>query len=290
LSADLKARFNATLDKYLDAKTSQKGFRVLACAKTPPAQRKKNRSDLLNHLRQYFAKFTQKQVKAPREIVANAKLNERGLLHLMWINSNLLEITGLRTEVDQVIKQINDLIEKPVEAKNSVMVKTEPVVNVKNLVNVNPEVSKPKEPAQKSQQAGAKEETFLINDLQWYQTRFLFEKKYFQYVADEFKELKVLLDKDLSKICFMGRKEEIDKAKDLALDILKNILGCEVDCEPALLEKMIVNESDYANLLRKEDICCVIDKTSAKNKFTIYAASVEEIQKCKDILQVKASC
>ncbi len=283
MAADLKARFYATLS----GNASKGYFQVRGSNKVPPAFLKKNRSDLLNHVHQYFAKFAQKQLKVPREAVQNLKLNEASV-HFVWINPFFLEITGPRGEVDRVSKFITSRLDNPGKATNGNGVASS-ASSATSLVSVKSEPGKPSDLTKKPEQMMPKEETFLINDLQWYQTRFLFEKKYFQYVAEEFKELKVMLDKDLSKICFMGRKEEIGKAKDLALDILKSILGCEVDCEPSLLEKMIANESEYANLLRKENICCVIDKTSAKNKFTIYAASVEEIQKCKDILQLNAS-
>jgi hypothetical protein len=279
-----------------------------------------------------------------KEIVEKMNLSTaNSIIHLRWLSSTQLEITGLCIEIDKLVKVISDgfatattkatatslappaakakerKVKSPVNTPSTASSSVTSLTSVKlETTTANPKsqpplvelkqepvqekkieqaelVKQPSEPTSSEPQLSEKpaspvtdskekEEKFLINDLQWYQTRFLFEKKYFQYVAEEFKNLKVLLDKDLSKICFMGRKEDIESAKKLAFDILKNILGCEVACEPSVLEKMATQESEYSSLLRKENLCCVIDKATDKDKFTIYATSVEEIQKCKEVL------
>lgn len=131
------------------------------------------------------------------------------------------------------------------------------------------------------------EETFLINDLKWFQTKILFEKKYFQYVTENFKDLKVLLDTHLTRIFFTGSKTDIEKAKCLAFDILKQIVGVEVDCDPITISKMVQNENLYINLLKQNNLCCVIDAKSRKDKFAIYSTNSEDIKKCQIILQHK---
>jgi hypothetical protein len=125
---------------------------------------------------------------------------------------------------------------------------------------------------------------FFINDLKWYQTQLLVKKRYFIFLAEEFKDVKVNVSDDLTKMCLTGIKREIESVKNLAIDILKNILGCEVECEPCLLENMIARPIEFEKMLCENKLCCVIDTTCSTNKFTIYATSIEEIQTCKEVL------
>ncbi len=87
------------------------------------------------------------------------------------------------------------------------------------------------------------DETFLISDLKWFQTRMLFERKYFQFVSEVYKELAVMVDTNLTRIFYTGNKSDIDDAKKLALDILDKILGTEVEATKAHLDKMTENEA-----------------------------------------------
>lgn len=128
------------------------------------------------------------------------------------------------------------------------------------------------------------EETFLISDLKWFQTRMLFEKKYFQFVSEVYKELEVMVDMDLTRIFYTGKNNDIDDAKQLAFDILEQILGIEVEATKAHLSKLTENETQLETIIKQNGLCCIVDSKSDNAKYTIYGTSPEEIAKCKFIL------
>ena len=129
------------------------------------------------------------------------------------------------------------------------------------------------------------QETFLISDLKWFQTRILFEKKYFQFVTETFKNMSVLLDTQLTRMFFTGsNKQEIDEAKQLAFEILGQIMGAEMECDADTLKRMTANENAFNSVLKQNGICCVVDTKSSDKKYTIYATTLEEIEACKNLL------
>lgn len=125
---------------------------------------------------------------------------------------------------------------------------------------------------------------FLINDLKWFQTKILFEKKYFQYVESTFKNMQVFMDKDLSRILFSGDRDEIELAKNRAFEILSQLLGCECESDAATVAWLNNNEDTVHELIKSNGICCVVDAKSAKEKYIVYGTSYEDIDKCKSVL------
>lgn len=129
------------------------------------------------------------------------------------------------------------------------------------------------------------QETFLISDLKWFQTRILFEKKYFQFVTETFKSMNVLLDTQLTRMFFTGNnKQEIDEAKQLAFEILGQIMGAEMECDAETLKRMTEKENIFNSVFKQKGICCVVDTKSSDTKYTIYATTLEEIEMCKNLL------
>jgi hypothetical protein len=55
LSVDLKKRFEAILEKHVDEDAGLSGYRVIS-NEAALADLKKNKHNLINHVRQYFAK------------------------------------------------------------------------------------------------------------------------------------------------------------------------------------------------------------------------------------------
>ena len=227
---------------------------------------------MLNYVRQFFYKFARTVLTNVTKADMEQNQVNPQLVFTVWTDQNELELIGLRHEVGRLVQIFT--------SKSARIISKQPNINSQNA---NSSSSAAKVTQEKLGQQPA-QETFLVNDLKWYQTRILFEKKYFQYIAESFKDLQVLLDKDLTRIAFSGRKTEINLAKDLAFDILKEILGGDVQTDDKFLKDLVSREHFYTNLIRKENLCCVIDAKSAADKFTIYATSVEEIQKCKDFL------
>ena len=222
------------------------------------------RKNVDTFLGSYFGKFKIQRVPVQ---LKQTEIDELGLsehVNVVWIDQTTIELSGLITEVDLAIGRLN---QKPLPIRNA---------NQMGAVGIKPVV------------AASAEETFLISDLKWFQTRMLFEKKYFQFLTETFKDLAVMVDTNLSRIFYTGRKKDIDDAKKLAFDILDQILGAEVEATQGTLLKMVDNENSLAALLKQRGICCIIDtkQNAHKNKssYAIYATSYQEIEQCKLIL------
>lgn len=128
------------------------------------------------------------------------------------------------------------------------------------------------------------EETFQISDLKWFQTRMLFERKYFQFVSETYTKLAVMIDTNLTRIWYRGSRQDIDEAKSLAFDILDKILGTEVEAEQSVLARMTEREPELESIIKQNGLSCIVDSKSDTTKFTIYGTTAEEIGKCKFIL------
>lgn len=138
--------------------------------------------------------------------------------------------------------------------------------------------------APKSPDSSLQQHQFLINDLKWFQTKILFEKQYFQYIDKTYKNVNVLIDKELTRVLFKGDRGEIEKAKNEAFEILSQILGCECDCDEEKLARMKARDEDVQRIVKSAGLCCIVDTKSESNKYTIYATRLNEIEKCKKLL------
>ena len=227
------------------------------------------RKNVDTFLGSYFGKFKIQRVPVQ---LKQTELSELGLgenVNVVWIDETTIELSGLITQVDSAISRLN---QKPLPIKTG---------NQIGAVGIKPVI------------AASAEETFLISDLKWFQTRMLFEKKYFQFVTETFKDLAVMVDTNLSRIFYTGKKKDIEDAKKLAFDILDQILGAEVEvASQGTLLKIADNENSLAALFKQRGICCIIDTKQEAHKskcsYAIYATSYQEIEQCKLILaQVK---
>ncbi|CAF0723825.1 unnamed protein product [Brachionus calyciflorus] len=261
--SDALLKVHASLAAYhIDER--ENGFRIL-CNFEKEDRKNENKIDewsnkIMQCKKQFFDKFVKKTVTLPNGKVGPFKIDfDKNQAFLNWVSDKSVEVIGIKSEVNKLVEK---LVEKPTASSDE-------------LSSSKPILAKSRE---------QKEDTFLINDLHWFQTRILFEKQYFKYLADNFKNLNVLLDTQLTRICFTGSKDDIEKAKTLAFDILGSILGAEVECELATLNKMTQNENLFVNMLKEKILCCVVDAKSHKDRYTIYATDMEDIEKCQMIL------
>ena len=253
----------------------------------------------------YFANFASQKFKLTvkrSEINLNGLQVDTSLLKINWLDESTVELVGMRSEIDKCIKQImplgvikTDANEKkaapsaanamPTSTKKSTTKSPNPPLDSFGSTLSGSVKSKENNDFDTELKNSQNQENFLISDLKWFQTRILFEKKYFQYVAETFKDLSVLLDTQLTRLFFTGpKKQEIELAKKLAFEILDQIMGAEMDCDEETLKKMTANENSYSNLLKKNGLCCVVDTKSSTDKYTIYATTLEEIDACKNLL------
>lgn len=231
------------------------------------------RQSLIKPLTHFFARFIQRDIEGKRKDLNGLRLDS-SMITAQSISSDRVRLTGLLPEVNRVVKALggkNKPTSQPTAAPGGVL-KTQDL------------------------NSGNKIEKFLINELKWYQTRILFEKKYFEQVSNTFKDLQVTLNKEMTMICYTGRRSDIEKAKQKALDILSQILGAEIECDPRLVDKVLKNNGHYSNLIRQAKICCIIDaqgsgKTTTANSrppqppsLTIYGTSVDDIKRCHELL------
>lgn len=92
------------------------------------------------------------------------------------------------------------------------------------------------------------------------------------------------MDKELTRVLFKGDRDQIEKAKNEAFEILNQILGCECECDEAKLTRMKDSEEKVHQLIKSAGLCCIIDTKSEKNKYTIYATCLDDINECKKLL------
>jgi hypothetical protein len=278
--ADILPKHNAKLEKINEAS----GYRVV-CTITDQKRLTNEtyvqnwRSNMDSLINNYFSKFETIRIQTDKNLFDSSGISS-DLVDLYWLDNNQCDITGLKSEIKKILSAIpnasinnsnsiiNDQLAKPIKATTK-----------EEMVKLPKSNSKPV-----NGDATSKKETFIINDLKWFQTRILFEKKYFQYVSETFKDLVVLLDTDLTKMFFTGCMKDIDLAKKLAFDILDLIIGAQIECSEAELSKMSQNENECINLIKKNNLCCVLDLKSDKDRYTIYGISMEQIEKCKDLM------
>ena len=252
------------------------------------------RNRLDEFIQRYFSKFSHRilEMESKKNELESENLDyDKTLVNLFWSSDFCLELVGIKADVD---KLVNDLAQIPGGAQFKEL-DSKPVSSTSSNQNYSSETLlkdqveiKDSKDFSLDVKNNINQETFLINDLKWYQTRILFEKKYFQYVTDTFKDLVVLLDTQLTRMFFKGNKNEIDLAKQLALDILDQILGAEIECDESALKKMSLNENTLTSAIKQNGLCCVVDTKSSPKKFTIFGTKLEEIEACKNlILQMK---
>lgn len=223
---------------------------------------------LKNYMTTFFNRFNQQKI----QINSDHKLSELKaakfdpkLVNISYLTKFDVEITGIKSEVERVVKLCM--------ASNT---------SNNKLANNSPSNHSIRSDSDKS--SSTAEDKFLIKDLKWFQTRILFEKKYFQYINESFKELKVLLDTQLTRVFFTGNPKDIELAKNLAFDILNQIMGCEFECSAEKLAALSLNETSIQNEIKQNGVCCVVDTKSSTDRYTVYATSLDEIEKCKAIL------
>jgi hypothetical protein len=270
---------------------------------------------MLNLAKNYFADFKQKVMQITQQEFNQANFKyDKNSVDLVWLSANELELTAHKNHFYRLMGLIQKMQrgakDGVTSSSSSIKYSSESEmsnsnvdtsINSKKVSRLNAarrdSVSSSSSSVQPFTSSASSataavasmpdlpKDTFLINDLKWYQTRILFEKKYFKYLSETFVDLKVLLDTDLTRVLFTGSKPDIKLAKDLAFDILNEIIGAEIEVDDQFLSKLISNETQYSNLIKSENLVCVLDtKTDSKNKFTIFATSVEDLQKCKDLI------
>ena len=252
----------------------------------------------------YFSKYSRQNftiLKKRTEINLNGLQIDPSLIKTNWSDEYTVELIGITTEIEKVIKQI-----KPLNIISTESNEKTNVAAVAAAVTAAAATKPKKPPADSSLSApplpgsvktkennefvtelknSQNQETFLISDLKWFQTRILFEKKYFQFVTETFKNMNVLLDTQLTRMFFTGtNKQDIDEAKQLAFEILGQIMGAEIECDAETLKRMTAKESVFNGIFKQNGICCVVDTKSSDEKYTIYATSMDEIEACKDFL------
>ncbi len=244
------------------------------------------RANIDSLIDKYFSKFETVQLKVDKKLFESSGISSN-LVNILWLDVNLVELTGLKSEIKVLENKILTTIPNSSKNKSNIISNGQLASNnSSNKIVGKEEKSKSKTPNSQLTNGSttSKKETFIINDLQWFQTRILFEKKYFQYVSETFKDLVVLLDTDLTKIFYTGCMKDIDLAKKLAFDILDQVIGAQIECSETYLKKMTLNEQEYINLIKKNNLCCVLDIKSDMDRYTIYGTSMDEIEKCKDLI------
>ncbi|RNA30522.1 hypothetical protein BpHYR1_029222 [Brachionus plicatilis] len=203
----------------------------------------------------FFSKFTRQVVQLPYGKTVPNKLNfDPELVIIKWNSNTQADVIGEKNEVERVTKI---LVEKDRPSDNDV---------ASNFNVSNPDGN-----------------TFLINDLKWFQIRILFEEQFFKNLSDNFKDLNVMLDTQLTRICLSGQKKDIDKAKKMAFKILNEILGAEIECDSATLDRMQQNEKIFLGCLKEQKLSCVVDNKSHKDRFIVYSTKLEHIEKFKSV-------
>jgi hypothetical protein len=269
------------------------------------------RQALNDFISRYFSKFSRqkfKLLKKRTEINLNGLQIDPSLIKTNWSDEYTVELIGITTEIDKVIKQIKPL--NIISTESSEKNATNAAVAVTAAAAATKPKKSPVDSSLSSQPPSSfasplpssvktkennefvtelknsqHQETFLISDLKWFQTRILFEKKYFQFVTETFKNMNVLLDTQLTRIFFTGtNKQDIDEAKQLAFEILGQIMGAEIECDAETLKRMSSEENVFNGIFKQNGICCVVDTKSSNEKFTIYATSLDEIEACKNLL------
>ena len=280
--SDILAKSDARLEKTNESS----GYRVVC---TITDQKKMTNETYVQNWRgkidslinDYFSKFETVRLQTDKKMFDSSGISS-DLVDFFWLDNNRVELTGLKSEIKKVQNKILASIPNSSINKSNSIIDTNGQSSKPNNKAAVEEKMKPK--TSNGAATTSKKETFIINDLKWFQTRILFEKKYFQYVADTFKDLVVLLDTDLTKMFFTGSMKQIDSAKKLAFDILDQIIGAQIECSQGVLSKMILNEKECTNLIKKNELCCVLDLKSDKDRYTIYGTSMEDIETCKDLI------
>jgi hypothetical protein len=78
--------------------------------------------------------------------------------------------------------------------------------------------------------------------------------------------------------------KEIEPAKQLAFEILNDIMGVEEESNELKNEKLNQNEEILLRIFKEHNICCIVDAKSNHTKYTIYGTNENEIQKCQQLL------
>lgn len=134
------------------------------------------RSNINSFMSAYFSKFSIQKLNVSSQKFEKISIDE-SLVNVTLLNSSEAEISGIKTEVNRIVALVKG------SEQNSQAPK-KPVVGNGNAVSSvsNTSASSKSSTTSKSSQVSAKsasEETFLINDLKWFQTRILFEKNTF---------------------------------------------------------------------------------------------------------------
>lgn len=255
---------------------------VVRIKTTLSAQRQQNeqqveqwRNKIDSFVVNYFGLFVMKRVKLPCKKQEFKYDLSKSNAKLVWLDGETVELTGLKADVD---KLENELIANNETRERKQSLNSNKENSIPKLMSRSRNVSETKTTSSET-------ETFLISDLKWFQTRMLFEKKYFLFITEMYKDLSVLVDTQLTRIYYSGTRKDIEDAKKLAFDILDRILGTEVESSPEMNEKITANETRLLNLLKQNGVCCIIDAKSNLSKYTIYSVTCEEIEKCRSLLE-----
>ena len=268
---ELIKKFDATMEKLND----QVGFNIKYQNFNGSSQAPKNinewRKKVDLFIKNYFSLFNCRRVSTSfKRDEASSRLTSFGdKIKIVWIDSKTVELTGLNSEIDKAIKCLasNEPVLNNSSNKNSTVSKSNGTTNLASNFNQEPK------------------ESFVISDLKWFQTHILFEKKYFKSMSENFKDLSVLVDTQMTRIIYNGTKQDIQKAKDIAFEILESIMGTEVDAKTELLQKLNSNETTLTDFIKQNGLgCCIVDAKSSTSKYTIYGTNYDEIEKCKYLL------
>ena len=246
----------------------------------------------------YFSKFARQKftLNTTRSALDSSDLHiDPSRIQTNWLDENTVELVGETSEIEQAMRRIaplNQIVANNADKKSSSSSSSSQETFASTLSQSTAGSVKTKENSEFATELTKKsqlsQETFLISDLKWFQTRILFEKKYFQYVTETFKNVSVLLDTQLTRMFFTAsKKQEIDTAKQLAFDILGQIMGAEIECDEETLRQMTANEASLSSRLKQAGLCCVVDTKSSARMYTIYATTLEEIEACKNMLAGK---
>jgi hypothetical protein len=264
------------------------------------------RQNLNDLMVRFFSKFSRKKYKLTQkrgEINLNGLEINTTLFKMTWTDDFNVELLGIASEIDKAINKIMPLnVIKPDQEHEKASSSSSSSLSSKTISKPDSTESfastlasstagsvKTKENTEfvneLNKNSQSSQETFLISDLKWFQTQILFEKKYFQYVTETFKDLSVLLDEGLTRMFFTCKKrQEIELAKKLAFDILGQIMGVEIVCDEKTLKRMSASEKKFNSVFKQKGLCCVVDTKSSTDKYTIYATTIEEIEACKKLI------
>lgn len=247
IDATLSAYYNCGLDN---------GFKILCNLDQSELEDKdkvkKWHQKVLVCRKSFFSKFTRQVIQLPKgkTVPKNTFYDSKSVM-VDWKSDSQADIIGEKNEVKRVVQ---------------ILVKKDKISQKDDLPD-------------KLDFGNPNENTFIINDLKWFQIKILFEEEYFKNLSDNFDKLNVVLNTDLTRICLSGKKNQIEKAKNMAFDILNKIMGAEIECDLITLQNL--DQDIIFKFLKEKNLRCVIDHTSYLDRLIVYSTRLQDIEKFK---------